>query len=112
MPFASIILGGGLANWEKHQTALRINSRGTPVGRRSCSHPIVLRPGLISDFARMRDGVEGPHQLACMEIPGAHVHGRAVGIVLFPLRARDYQVALDDSWSAHVIWRIGKFLLD
>src|ERR1700730_13095644 len=112
MPCAAIILGSGLADWQKNQTALRINSYGTPVGRRSSGHPIVLRPGLISGFARMGDGVERPHQLACVEIPGAHVHSRSVGVVLLPLRPRDDQVAVDDSRSAHVIWRIRKFLSD
>src|ERR1700730_16125013 len=112
MPCAAKILGSGLADWQKNQTALRINSYGAPVGRRSSSRPIVLRPGLISGFARMGDSVKGPNQLTRVEIPGAHVHRRSVWVVLLPLRSRDYQVVVDDSRSTHVIWRIGKFLSD
>ena len=54
----------------------------------------------------------GPGQLAAVQIPGAHIHGRPVRIIFFPLRSRDDQITKDYSRRGNVIRRLGKLLGD
>src|SRR5258708_5471334 len=109
---AAIILSGGLADGEKHRAAFVVDSGGAPGGRRSGLDPIVLRPGFVTGFAGMRDGVERPSKLAGTEIEGADVHRRTVGVVFFALRAGDVEIAIDHARRADVIGGVGKILGD
>src|SRR5580704_12328302 len=58
----------------------------------------------------MRDGVEGPGQLAVVEIPGAHIHGGTVRIVFFALGPGDDQIAEDNARGREVVRRLWKLL--
>ena len=56
------------------------------------------RPGLRSRLAALGNGAEGPHQLAALDVEGAHVAGRR-GQALGDPAAEDQQVAVDDAGS-------------
>src|SRR5206468_2668761 len=53
--------------------------------------PSVLRPSVVSEFARMRNGVEGPNQFSGVDVVGAKIAGSRA-IILSGRGSEDHQV--------------------
>src|SRR5437016_14040714 len=57
-------------------SSLGIESHACPVVRGTGGFPSLCRPGLVSNFAGMRNGVKSPAQSAPANVVAAHVNGR------------------------------------
>src|SRR6185295_3390819 len=61
--------------------------------------PRVFRPGVITEFTRMRDGVEAPAKFSGAHVKRTDVAGRRRQVFTHDA-AQDQQIAVDDSRSA------------
>ena len=66
-------------------------------------HPAVAGPRVVERLAGARHGVEGPHQLAVVDVPRAHVAGRALRRPFLRAAAGDDQVLVDDRRRAEAV---------
>ena len=81
---------------DEDQAALFVEAHAGPVVGRADVLPGVLGPGVVAEFAGMRNGVERPADLAGADVVGADVAGRG-GQRLADDAAHDQQVLVDDA---------------
>ena len=61
------------------------------------------RPGVVAEFAFLRDGVERPHQFAGAGIEGADVSGRSSRFAVRGKRTADHEVLVDGGRRSHAV---------
>src|ERR1035437_764416 len=76
---AAIVISSWIFDGQVHEAEVFICRHlrpypGVPVGR-----PRIVLPGIVPELAGARNRVEGPHQLARMDVVGAH---RALGVIV------------------------------
>ena len=71
----AVVVVGRRRNREIGDAALRIERDLAPHIDAARVLPGILGPGVVAELARLRNGVEGPHELAGDDVVGAHVTG-------------------------------------
>src|SRR5215472_11189462 len=66
----------GRARGNVYDSTLGIDRHARPVVSGAARFPGIFRPGVVTELARMRNGVERPAQLAAAHIVGADVTER------------------------------------
>ena len=70
---ASVVVAGGHFNRNINVTELFIGSEGRPGPGVAGEFPGITGPGVVAEFARLRNGMEGPDELAGVDIVAADV---------------------------------------
>src|ERR1700736_1855105 len=98
--------------WQEYQSFLLVKAHQTPDISSRAIFPALTRPGIIADFAGMRNGVEPPYLLARVYIPGPRIaRGTGRGRLL-DLAASDHQVLVDRDRRRDIKLRIGDAVLN
>ena len=72
-PHGAVQIGAGVASRKIDEAELGIDGRRLPHGRAAeLPRVVVARPGVVTDFAGARDGIEGPDELARVGIERFH----------------------------------------
>ena len=95
-PIAAVKIGRGRAGRDVDEAAGSIHRHARPRVRAARCLVGVGWPGIVSEFARPRNGMEGPADLAGARIVGAYVTGRRT-LFFSDSRAPDQYVLVDDS---------------
>ena len=75
---AAVLIDRRRAERHVDDAALRVHRDEAPDVDAGAILPAVAGPGVVVLLAGARNGMEGPHQLAGVHVPGAHVAGRAL----------------------------------
>ncbi len=70
---AAVEIAGGRFDGQIDVAEFGIGAHGRPDGGVAGVFPGSVLPGFVAEFARLRDGVEGPEQLAGANVEAAHV---------------------------------------
>src|ERR1700722_12723699 len=75
-PVVAVEIGSCRSGGRKNNSAFFIHRHAGPVIRGAGISPGVLRPGLVPELARTRNGVKRPYQLTGPDVVGSDVSGR------------------------------------
>src|SRR6476646_8931437 len=75
VPVGSIEIVTGGSKWNEYDAALPVHRHLIPVMDAAGGLPSVRRPGFVADFARMRNAMKNPLQLACDHVIRMDVAG-------------------------------------
>src|SRR3954470_2174952 len=75
-PVSPVIIVGRRSGWKVRNAPLRVYCNLAPRVRTAGVFPCIPGPGVITKLTGMRNGMEGPDQLACNHVEGANIARR------------------------------------
>src|ERR1700680_4307673 len=107
---ATVVVGPGRSQGQEYYAALGIDTQDGPGVHGGAVLPGIALPGIISELALLRDGVEYPDLLAGAGVECADIALRTLWLAIGGQRSADYQVLIYGRRRGHPVTTVRKLV--